>query len=171
MFKVAKEEFEWGGQKWTLETGKVARQADGSVVATCGETVVLATVVGAAQAKEGQDFFPLTVNYQERYYAAGKIPGGYFKRERAPTERETLISRLIDRPIRPLFADGYKNETLVVAQVLSHDLENDPDIVAMVAASAALTISGLPFLGPIGAARVGFIDGEYKINPPIDDMA
>jgi len=170
MFKISKEEFEWGGQKWSLETGKVARQADGSVIATCGETVVLAAVVGALQPKEGIDFFPLTVNYQERYYAAGKIPGGYFKRERAPTERETLISRLIDRPIRPLFAEGYKNETQVVCQVLSHDLENDPDIVAIVAASAALTLSGVPFMGPIGAARVAYIDGEYKLNPPIDDM-
>ena len=155
MFNVVKESFEWGGRTLTLETGKIARQADGAVLATYGETVVLATVVGAAQPKEGVDFFPLTVNYQERYYAAGKIPGGYFKRERAPTERETLTSRLIDRPIRPLFADGYKNETLVVAQVLSHDLENDPDIVAMVAASAALTFSGIPFMGPIAAARVG----------------
>src|SRR5215469_15182827 len=168
MFDVHKESFEWGGRTLTLETGKMARQADGAVLATYGETIVLATVVGAANPKEGQDFFPLTVNYQERYYAAGKIPGGYFKRERAPTERETLISRLIDRPIRPLFADGFKNETLVVAQVLSHDLENDPDIVAMVAASAALTISGLPFLGPIGAARVGYINGEYVLNPNID---
>ncbi len=168
MFHIQKESFEWGGRTFTLETGKIARQADGAVVATYGETVVLATVVGAAAAKEGQDFFPLTVNYQERYYAAGKIPGGYFKRERAPTERETLTSRLIDRPIRPLFAEGFKNETLVVAQVLSHDLENDPDIVAMVAASAALTISGLPFLGPIGAARVGYINGEYVLNPLID---
>src|SRR5580704_5270013 len=170
MFKVTKEEFDWGGRKFTLETGKIARQADGAVVATYGETVVLATVVGAMSPREGIDFFPLTVNYQERYYAAGKIPGGYFKRERAPTERETLISRLIDRPIRPLFADGYKNETLVVAQVLSHDLENDPDVVAMVAASAALTISGIPFMGPIAAARVGYIDGQYALNPPIDDM-
>src|ERR1700742_2871433 len=147
MFNIVREEFEWGGRKLTLETGKVARQADGSVVATYGETVVLATVVGAHAPRPGIDFFPLTVNYQEKYFAAGKIPGGYFKRERAPTERETLISRLIDRPIRPLFADGFKNETLVVAQVLSHDLENDPDVVAMIAASAALTISGLPFLG------------------------
>lgn len=169
MFNIHKESFEWGGRTLTLETGKIARQADGAVLATYGETIVLATVVGAAQPKEGQDFFPLTVNYQERYYAAGKIPGGYFKRERAPTERETLISRLIDRPIRPLFAEGYKNETLVVAQVLSHDLENDPDVVAMVAASAALTISGLPFMGPIAAARVGFIDGAYKLNPMIDE--
>ena len=170
MFNIHKESFEWGGRTLTLETGKIARQADGSVLATYGETVVLATVVGAHSPKEGVDFFPLTVNYQERYYAAGKIPGGYFKRERGATERETLISRLIDRPIRPLFADGYRNETLVVAQVLSHDLENDPDVVAMVAVSAALTISGLPFQGPIGAARVGYIDGEYKLNPPLDDM-
>src|SRR5438477_6490443 len=170
MFNVHKESFEWGGRTLTLETGKIARQADGAVLATYGETVVLATVVGAAAAKEGQDFFPLTVNYQERYYAAGKIPGGYFKRERAPTERETLTSRLIDRPIRPLFAEGFRNETLVVAQVLSHDLENDPDIVAMVAVSAALTISGLPFLGPIGAARVGYINGEYVLNPQLDEM-
>ena len=170
MFNIHKESFEWGGRTLTLETGKIARQADGSVLATYGETIVLATVVGAANPKEGVDFFPLTVNYQERYYAAGKIPGGYFKRERGLTERETLISRLIDRPIRPLFADGYRNETLVVAQVLSHDLENDPDIVAMIAVSAALTLSGLPFLGPIGAARVAYIDGEYKLNPPIDEM-
>src|SRR5215475_8585652 len=168
MFKIAREEMEWGGRKLVLETGKVARQADGAVVATYGETVVLATVVGASAPREGVDFFPLTVNYQERYYAAGKIPGGYFKRERAPTERETLISRLIDRPIRPLFADGFKNEVLVVAQVLSHDQENDPDVVAMVAASAALTLSGLPFMGPIGAARVGYINGEYVLNPLID---
>src|SRR6195952_4365384 len=170
MFNIHKESFEWGGRTLTLETGKIARQADGSVLATYGETVVLATVVGAHNPKEGVDFFPLTVNYQERYYAAGKIPGGYFKRERGATERETLISRLIDRPIRPLFADGYRNETLVVAQVLSHDLENDPDVVAMIAVSAALTISGLPFMGPIGAARVGYIDGEYRLNPPLDEM-
>src|ERR1700742_5241169 len=170
MFNIQKESFEWGGRTLTLETGKIARQADGAVLATYGETVVLATAVGAQTAKEGQDFFPLTVNYQERYYAAGKIPGGYFKRERAPTERETLISRLIDRPVRPLFAEGFRNETLVVAQVLSHDLENDPDIVAMIAVSAALTISGLPFMGPIGAARVGYIDGEYRLNPLIEDM-
>src|ERR1700744_3984463 len=168
MFNIHKERFEWGGRTLTLETGKIARQADGAVLATYGETVVLATAVGAQSAKEGQDFFPLTVNYQERYYAAGKIPGGYFKRERAPTERETLISRLIDRPVRPLFADGFKNEVLVVAQVLSHDQENDPDVVAMVAASAALTLSGLPFMGPIGAARVGYIDGEDVLNPLID---
>ncbi len=171
MFNEHKESFEWGGRTLTLETGKIARQADGSVLATYGETIVLATVVGAPSPKEGVDFFPLTVNYQERYYAAGKIPGGYFKRERGLTERETLTSRLIDRPIRPLFADGYRNETLVVAQVLSHDLENDPDMVAMIAVSAALTISGLPFMGPIGAARVGYIEGNYVLNPPIDDMA
>src|SRR3954463_4104614 len=171
MFNIHKESFEWGGRELTLETGKIARQADGSVLATYGETVVLATVVGAPNPKEGIDFFPLTVNYQERYYAAGKIPGGYFKRERAPTERETLISRLIDRPIRPLFADGYRNETLVVAQVLSHDLENDPDIVAMIAVSAALTISGVPFKGPIGPARVAYIDGACKLNTPINKMA
>jgi len=168
MFTIHKETFDWGGRELTLETGKIARQADGSVLATYGETVVLATVVGAANPKEGQDFFPLTVNYQERYYAAGKIPGGYFKRERGLTERETLISRLIDRPVRPLFADGYKNEVLIVAQVLSHDLENDPDVVAMVAVSAALTISGLPFQGPIAAARVGYINDEYVLNPSID---
>ncbi|HSZ73822.1 MAG TPA: polyribonucleotide nucleotidyltransferase, partial [Rhizomicrobium sp.] len=170
MFNIVREEIEWGGRTLVLETGKVARQADGAVVATYGETVVLATVVGAHAPREGVDFFPLTVNYQERYYAAGKIPGGYFKRERAPTERETLISRLIDRPIRPLFAEGYRNETQVVVQVLSHDMENDPDIVGLVAVSAALTISGVPFMGPIGAARVGYIDGEYRLNPLIDDM-
>src|SRR3569623_1815438 len=168
MFNVFKESFEWGGRTLTLETGKIARQADGSVLATYGETSELSTVVGAPNPKEGVDFFPLTVNYQERNYAAGKIPGGYFKRERAPTERETLISRLIDRPIRPLFAEGYKIETQVVCQVLSHDLENDPDIVALVAASAALTLSGVPFMGPIAAARVGFINGEYVLNPSID---
>src|ERR1700741_5645553 len=171
MFNIHREEMEWGGRKLTLETGKVARQADGAVIATYGETVVLATVVGASAPREGVDFFPLTVNYQERYYSAGKIPGGYFKRERAPTERETLISRLIDRPIRPLFAEGYKNETLVVAKVLSHDLENDPDVVAMVAVSAALTLSGLPFKGPIGAARVGFANDEFILNPTLDEMA
>ena len=155
MFKIVREEVEWGGRKLVLETGKMARQADGAVVATYGETVVLATVVGARTPKAGVDFFPLTVNYQEKFFAAGKIPGGYFKREGRPTERETLTSRLIDRPIRPLFAEGYKNETQVVVTVLSHDTENDPDIVALVAASAALTLSGIPFMGPIGAARVG----------------
>ena len=169
MFNIIREEFDWGGRKLTLETGRVARQADGAVLATYGETVVLATAVGAHSAKPGIDFFPLTVNYQEKYFAAGKIPGGYFKREGRPTERETLISRLIDRPIRPLFAEGYRNETQVIVTVLSHDMENDSDIVALVAASAALTISGIPFMGPIGAARVGFIDGAYVLNTPIDD--
>ena len=170
MFKITREEIEWGGRKLTLETGRMARQADGAVLATYGETMLLATVVGAHSPRPGVDFFPLTVNYQEKYFAAGKIPGGYFKREGRPTERETLTSRLIDRPIRPLFADGYKNETQVVVTVLSHDLENDPDIVALVATSAALTVSGIPFMGPIGAARVGFIEGEYVLNPEIDSM-
>ncbi|MGB8600832.1 MAG: polyribonucleotide nucleotidyltransferase [Rhizomicrobium sp.] len=170
MFDIAREEIEWAGRKLVLETGKVARQADGAVMATYGESVVLATVVGARTPKAGVDFFPLTVNYQEKYFAAGKIPGGYFKREGRPTERETLISRLIDRPIRPLFVDGYKNETQVVVTVLSHDMENETDILALVAASAALTISGIPFMGPISAARVGFFDGEYVLNPTIDKM-
>ena len=170
MFNYHREEIEWGGRKLVLETGKIARQADGAVMATYGETVVLATAVGEREAKPGIDFFPLTVNYQEKFYASGKIPGGYFKREGRPTERETLISRLIDRPIRPLFVPGYRNETQVVVTVLSHDLENEPDVVAMVAASAALTLSGIPFMGPIGAARVGYIAGEYKLNPQIDEM-
>ena len=170
MFNIHREEIEWGGRKLVLETGKVARQADGAVVATYGETVVLATAVGMTEPKPGIDFFPLTVNYQEKFYAAGKIPGGYFKREGRPTERETLISRLIDRPIRPLFVPGYRNETQVIITVLSHDLENEPDVVAMVASSAALTLSGIPFMGPIGAARVGYIGGEYKLNPLIDEM-
>ncbi len=150
--------------------GKIARQADGAVLATYGETVVLATVVSAKEPKPGQDFFPLTVNYQEKTYAAGKIPGGYFKREGRPSENETLVSRLIDRPIRPLFADGYKNDTQVVITVIQHDLENNPDIVSMIGASAALTLSGVPFMGPIGGARVGYIGGEYKLNPTIDEM-
>ena len=167
-FDHHKVELDWGGQPLTLETGKVARQADGAVVATLGETVVLATVVSAKEPKVGIDFFPLTVNYQEKYFAAGKIPGGYFKREGRPTEAETLISRLIDRPIRPLFPNGYKNETQVIVTVLQHDMENEPDVLAMVAASAALTISGVPFMGPIGAARVGYIDGEYVLNTPLD---
>lgn len=170
MFDIHKEEIEWGGRKLSFETGRIARQADGAVLVTYGETSVLATVVGAREAKPGIDFFPLTVNYQEKTYAAGKIPGGFFKREGRPSEKETLTSRLIDRPIRPLFAGGFKNETQVILTVLSHDLENDPDIVAMVAASAALTISGLPFLGPIGGARVGYIDGEYVLNPLLDEM-
>ncbi len=170
MFNIAREEIEWGGRKLVLETGKVARQADGAVVATYGETVVLATAVGAHAPRPGIDFFPLTVNYQEKYFAAGKIPGGYFKREGRPTERETLVSRLIDRPIRPLFAEGYRNETQVIVTVLSHDMENDPDVVAIVAASAALTLSGVPFMGPIGGARVGLIEGAYVLNPPVDQM-
>ncbi len=170
MFNVHKEEIDWGGRKLTLETGRIARQADGAVLATYGETVVLCTAVGARSARPGQDFFPLTVNYQEKTSAAGKIPGGFFKREGRPTEKETLTSRLIDRPIRPLFVKGYRNETQVVATVLSHDLENDPDIVALIGASAALTLSGLPFLGPIAGARVGYFDGEYRLNPAIESM-
>src|SRR5580698_6056591 len=171
MFDIHRVELDWGGRKLTLETGKVARQADGAVVATYGETTVLATVVAAKQPKPGIDFLPLTVNYTEKYYAAGRIPGGYFKRERGPTEKDTLTSRLIDRPIRPLFAEGWRCDTQVTVTVLSHDQENDPDIVAMVAASAALTLSGAPFMGPIGAARVGFINNEYVLNPQIDEMA
>jgi len=170
MFNIHREEIEWGGRKLTLETGRVARQADGAVLATYGETVVLATAVAEAAPKPGLDFFPLTVHYQEKFYAAGKIPGGYFRREGRPTERETLVSRLIDRPIRPLFAAGFRNETQVIATVLSHDLENDPDVVAMIASSAALTLSGIPFMGPIGAARVGYIAGEFKVNPQADEM-
>ena len=170
MFNEIKKTIEWGHDKLTLETGKIARQADSTVMATYGETVVMAAVVFAKEAKADQDFFPLTVNYQEKYYAAGKIPGGFFKREARPTEKETLTSRLIDRPIRPLFVEGFKNEVQVTCTVLSHDLENDPDIVAMIAASAALTLSGAPFLGPIGAARVGFVNGSYVLNPSVDDM-
>ncbi len=168
MFKHHKVELNWGGQPLTLETGKIARQAHGAVLATLGETVVLATVVSSHTPKAGIDFFPLTVNYQEKAYAAGKIPGGFFKREARPSEAETLICRLIDRPIRPLFPAGYKNETQVIVTVLQHDMENQPDILALVATSAALTISGVPFMGPIGAARVGYIDGEYILNTPID---
>src|SRR5215470_5663697 len=171
MFNHHKVEIEWGGRPLILETGRLARQADGAVLATYGETSVLATVVSAKAPKPGQDFFPLTVNYQEKTFAAGKIPGGYFKREGRPSENETLVSRLIDRPIRPLFADGWRCDTQVIATVLSHDLENDPDIVAMVAASAALTLSGAPFMGPIGAARVAFINNEYVLNPQLDEMA
>ncbi|MFD2238793.1 polyribonucleotide nucleotidyltransferase [Aureimonas populi] len=171
MFDTHKVEIDWAGRPLTLETGKIARQADGAVLATYGETVVLATVVSQKQPKAGFDFFPLTVNYQEKTFAAGKIPGGFFKREGRPSEKETLVSRLIDRPIRPLFAEGYKNDTQVVATVLQHDLENDPDVVAMVAVSAALTLSGVPFMGPIGGARVGYIGGQYKLNPHVDEMA
>ena len=170
MFNVTTKSIQWGNEKLTLETGKVARQADGSVIATLGETQVMANVTFARSAKPGQDFFPLTVHYQEKYYAAGKVPGGFFKREARPSEKETLTSRLIDRPIRPLFVDGFRNEVLVMATVLSCDLVNDPDIVAMIAVSAALTVSGVPFMGPIGAARVGFEGGKYVLNPAMDDM-
>ncbi len=171
MFNIFRKELMWGGRKLVLETGRIARQADGAVLATYGETSVLCTVVFNKTPKPGIDFFPLTVNYQEKTFAAGKIPGGFFKREGRPTEKETLVSRLVDRPIRPLFASGFKNETQVICTVLSHDLENDPDIVALVGASAALTLSGAPFLGPIGAARVGYKDGGYILNPLQDDLA
>src|ERR1700704_2989394 len=171
MFNIHSVEIDWGGRPLKLETGKIARQADGAVLATYGETVVLATVVAAKTPREGVDFLPLTVDYQEKFYAAGRIPGGYFKREGRPTERETLISRLIDRPIRPLFADGWRNETQVIVTTLSHDRENDPDIRALVASSAALCLSGAPFMGPIGAARVGFVGNEYVLNPTLEEMA
>jgi polyribonucleotide nucleotidyltransferase len=170
MFDIHRVELDWGGRKLILETGKIARQADGAVVATYGESKLLATVVAAKEPKQGIDFLPLTCNYFEKFYAAGRIPGGYFKREGRPTERETLISRLIDRPIRPLFAEGWRCDTQIIVTVLSHDLENDPDVLAMVAASAALTLSGVPFMGPIGAARVGFINNEYVLNPQLDEM-
>jgi polyribonucleotide nucleotidyltransferase len=170
MFDIKRKSIEWGGRKLTLETGRIARQADGAVLATYGETMVLASVVAEKSPRVGLDFFPLTVNYQEKTFAAGKIPGGFFKREGRPSEKETLVSRLIDRPIRPLFVKGFKHETQVIVTVLAHDLENDPDIVAMVATSAALTLSGVPFMGPIGAARVGFIDGEYVLNPTLDQL-
>ena len=169
-FKVSRKEMDWGGRKLVLETGKVARQATGSVLATYGETVVHATVVAAKEVKADQDFFPLTVNYQEKYYATGKVPGGFMKREGKPSEREVLISRLIDRPIRPLFPDAFKNEVQIVCTVLSHDQQTDSDIVSMIAASAALAVSGIPFLGPIGAAKVGYKDGQYILNPTIDQM-
>ncbi len=171
MFDIHRKEITWGGRKLVLETGKIARQADAAVLATYGETTVLCTAVAQKAPRPGVDFFPLTVNYQEKTFAAGKIPGGFFKREGRPAEKETLTSRLIDRPIRPLFADGFRNETQVICTVLSHDLENDPDIVAMVGASAALTLSGIPFLGPIGAARIGYIDGEYVLNPQADELS
>jgi polyribonucleotide nucleotidyltransferase len=167
MFNVYRKELIWGGRRLALETGRIARQADGAVLATYGETTVLCTAVAMKTAKPGQDFFPLTVNYQEKTFAAGKIPGGFFKREGRPSEKETLVSRLIDRPLRPLFVPGFVNETQIVCTVLSHDLENDPDIVSMIGASAALTISGIPFLGPIGGARVGYIDGNYVLNPTL----
>src|ERR1043166_1138742 len=171
MFNIKTVETELGGKTLKLETGRVARQADGAVMATLGETVVLCAVTAARSVKEGQDFFPLTVHYQEKYSAAGRIPGGFFKRERGATEKETLTSRLIDRPIRPLFPEGFYNEINVIAQVLSYDGENEPDILALVAASAALTISGVPFMGPIGAARVGYKDGEYQLNPSLSQCA
>jgi polyribonucleotide nucleotidyltransferase len=171
MFDIFRKEIEWGGRKLVLETGRMARQADGAVLVSYGETSVLCTAVAAKTQKLGVDFFPLTVNYQEKTFAAGKIPGGFFKREGRPTEKEVLTSRLIDRPIRPLFAEGFRNETQVICTTLSHDLENDPDIVAMVGTSAALTLSGIPFLGPIGAARVGYIGGEYVLNPQMDELA
>jgi polyribonucleotide nucleotidyltransferase len=170
MFNIHREELDWGGRKLVLETGRIARQADGAVLATYGETTVLATVVAAKKPKEGIDFLPLTCNYQEKFFAAGRIPGGYFKREGRPSERETLVSRLIDRPVRPLFADGWRCDTQVIVTTMSHDQENSPDILAMVAASAALTLSGAPFMGPIGAARVGFINNEFVLNPQIDEM-
>ncbi|THD58316.1 polyribonucleotide nucleotidyltransferase [Phenylobacterium sp.] len=170
MFNIKRKTIEWGGKTLTLETGRMARQADGAVLATYGETMVLATAVFAKSAKPGQDFFPLTVNYQEKFYAAGKIPGSFPRREAAPSQKETLTSRLIDRPIRPLFVKGFKNEVQVVTTVLAHDLENDPDIVALVAASAALVLSGAPFMGPIAGARVGYVNGEYVLNPTLDEM-
>jgi polyribonucleotide nucleotidyltransferase len=170
MFHVYRKELNWGGRRLVLETGRVARQADGAVLATYGETTVLCTAVAVKSARPGQDFFPLTVNYQEKTFAAGKIPGGFFKREGRPSEKETLVSRLIDRPLRPLFASGFVNETQVVCTVLSHDLENDPDVVAMIGASAALTISGIPFMGPIAGARVGYIDGNYVLNPTLSEL-
>ena len=167
MFKEFRKELNWGDRPLVIETGKIARQADGCVMVTYGETTVLCAVVGEKQPKPGLAFFPLTVHYVEKAYAAGKIPGGFFKREGRPTEKETLISRLIDRPIRPLFVKGFKNETQVIAQVLSHDQENEADVPAMIAASAALTISGLPFMGPIGACRVGYKSGEFLLNPTL----
>ena len=171
MFTHTTKSMQWGNETLTLETGKIARQADGSVVATLGETSVMANVTFAREQKPGQDFFPLTVHYQEKYYAAGKIPGGFFKREARPTEKETLTARLIDRPLRPLFMPGFKNEVLVMCTVLSHDLVNDSDIVAMIAASAALTLSGVPFMGPVAGCRVGFVGGQYVLNPTVDDMS
>ena len=171
MFNTKTVEIEWGGKTLKLETGRIARQADGAVLATLGETVVLCAVTAAKSVKPGQDFFPLTVHYQEKFSAAGRIPGGFFKRERGATEKETLTSRLIDRPIRPLFPEGFYNEVLVIAHVLSYDGENEPDVLAMIAASAALTLSGVPFMGPIGGARVGFSDGEYILNPSQTQIA
>src|ERR1700710_2859966 len=170
MFNYFRKELDWGGRKLVLETGKIARQADGAVLITYGETIVLCTAVGVKTAKPGQDFFPLTVNYQEKAFAAGKIPGGFFKRGARPPEKETLVSRLIARPIRPLFPQGFRNEVQIVATVLSHDMENDPDVVAMIGCSAALTLSGIPFFGPIAAARVGYANGAYVLNPTSDEL-
>ena len=170
MFNYFRKELDWGGRKLILETGKIARQADGAVLARYGDTIVLCTAVGVKSSRPGQDFFPLTVNYQEKAFAAGKIPGGFFKREGRPSEAEVLKSRLIDRPIRPLFPEGFRNEVQIVATVLSHDLENDPDIVALIGCSAALTLSGIPFFGPIAAARVGYSDGQYILNPTADQI-
>src|SRR6201996_7562404 len=175
MFNVHKESFEWGGRTLTLETGRIARQADGAVLVTYGDTAVLCAVTAAKQPKPDIDFFPLTVNYIEKTYATGKIPGGFFKREGRPTEKEVLVSRLIDRPIRPMFAEGFYNEVQVVCTVVSHDLENDSDIPAMIGVSAALALSGVPFMGPIGGAKVGYIDGKFVLNPtksqlPLSDL-
>ncbi|MCK5041262.1 MAG: polyribonucleotide nucleotidyltransferase, partial [Sphingomonadales bacterium] len=171
MFDIHKKEIIWGGRPLTIETGHVARQADGAVIISYGETILLCTAVAAKKAKPGQGFFPLTVNYMEKAYAAGKIPGGFFKREGRPNDKETLTSRLIDRPIRPLFPADFLNEVQIITTVLSHDLENDPDIIAMIGTSAALTLSGVPFFGPIGAARVGLVDGEYILNPLPNQLA
>ena len=170
MFNIEREELDWCGRRLVLETGRLARQADGAVFATWGETTVLATVVAAKQPKSGQDFFPLTVHYQEKAFAAGRIPGGYLKREGRPSDRETLTSRLIDRPIRPLFPEDFRCDTQVIATVFSYDLETDSDILAMIASSAALTLSGVPFMGPIGAARVGVIKGEVRVNATVEEM-
>ena len=170
MFKIHKEEVTINGKKITLETGKIARQADGAIIATCGETVVIATAVGAKKVNDGQDYFPLSVNYQEKYYAAGKIPGGYFKREARPTEAETLISRLIDRPIRPLFPSSFMNEVQILPTVLSYDGENQPDVLSIIASSAALAISGLPFKGPIAASRVGYKNNKFLLNPTTSEL-
>ena len=171
MFNFFRKELDWGGRKLVLETGKIARQADGAVMASYGDTIVLCTAVGVRAAKPGQDFFPLTVNYQEKAFAAGKIPGGFFKREGRPSEKEVLVSRLIDRPIRPLFPEGFRNEVQVVATVLSHDMQNDPDVVAMIGCSAALTLSGIPFFGPVAGARVGYVDGQYVLNPTMEQLS
>ena len=170
MFKIFRKELDWNGTPLVMETGKVARQADGAVMVSLGETTVLCTAVAAHSPRPGQDFFPLTVNYQEKAFAAGKIPGGFFKREGRPSENETLVSRLIDRPIRPLFPSSFKCETQVICTVLAHDMENNPDIAAMIGASAALCLSGVPFFGPIAAARVGWIDGAYVLNPTVAQM-